>query len=89
MADLSQIREDMEIIGADGVPVGSVAMVDGDRIKLTKLDGGSHSSHHHFISGGLVAAVEDGKVRLSANADAAILLEEEMGGGATFDSSAA
>ncbi len=85
MADLSQISEHMEVIGADGVHVGTVDKVEGDRIKLTKKDSGaqvsegtgSHEGHHHFISGGLVAAVEDGKVRLSATAANAVALEEE------------
>jgi hypothetical protein len=86
MADLSQIREHMEIVGADGVHVGTVDKIEGDRIKMTKPDSGSHSGHHHFISGGLVAAVEGDKVRLSANADSAILLEEEKGGQGIFDS---
>ena len=55
MADLSQIKEHAEIIGADGVHVGTV---DG-------------------IDGGLVATVEDGTVRLSANADVAVTFEQE------------
>ena len=79
MADLSQIKEHAEVIGADGVHVGTVDHVQGDRIKLTKKDSGegSHKGHHHYISGGLVAEVEDGTVRLSANADVAVTLEEE------------
>lgn len=85
MADLSQVREHMEVVGADGVHVGTVDSVSGGRIKLTKADSGSHRFHHHYISGGLVAAVEGGKVRLSANADNAALLEEEKGGEALAD----
>jgi hypothetical protein len=79
MADLSQIKEHAEVIGADGVHVGTVDGVEGNRIKLTKKDSGqgSHEGHHHYISGGLVASVEDGTVRLSANADVAITFEEE------------
>lgn len=79
MADLSNIREHMDVIGADGVHVGTVDHVDGDRIKLTKADSGegSHKGHHHYISGGLVAAVEGDTVRLSANAANAIDLFEE------------
>ena len=85
MADLSQIREHMDVIGADGVHVGTVDKVEGDRIKLTKKDSGaeiegaegSHAGHHHFISGGLVADVEGDTVRLSANADVAVSFEEE------------
>jgi hypothetical protein len=86
MADLSQVREHMEIVGADGVHVGTVDKVEGDRIKMTKPDSGSHSGHHHYISGGLVSGIEGDKVRLSANGDAAVLLEEEKGGEGIFDS---
>jgi hypothetical protein len=80
MADLSQIQPHMEIFGADGARLGTVDAVEGDRIKLTKADSGSHRNHHHYISGGLVAAVENGAVRLSANAGNAALLEEEYDG---------
>lgn len=85
MADLSQIKEHMDVIGADGVHLGTVDKVEGDRIKLTKADSGSHGDHHHYISAGLVAEVEGDKVRLSANADNAALLEEEEGGEAISD----
>ena len=85
MADTSQIKEHMEVIGADGVHVGTVDHMDGDRIKLTKKDSGaqvkegsgSHEGHHHYISAGLIAGVEGDKVRLSANADVAVSMEEE------------
>jgi len=82
MADLSQIREHMEIIGADGVHLGIVDKVEGERIKLTKKDSGvAHQDHHHYIPGGLIAEVEGDQVRLSANADvAAGLFEEEESG---------
>lgn len=75
MADLSQIHEHANVIGADGVHVGTVDHVDGDRIKLTKTDSGDR--HHHWISGGLVAAVDGDTVRLSANADVAVTFEED------------
>ena len=81
MTDASKIREHMEVIGADGVHVGTVDHVEGGRIKLTKADNGqgSHEGHHHYISLGLVAEVEGDKVRLSANADVAVTFEEEEG----------
>ncbi len=77
------IREHMEIIGADGVHVGTVDHLDGHRIKLTRADSGqgSHQGHHHYISVGLVAGVEGNQVRLSANADVAVQFEEEESGG--------
>ena len=79
MVDISQIQEHAEVIGADGVHIGTVDKVEGHRIKLTKKDSGqgSHEGHHHFIAGGLVAGVEGDKVRLSANADVAVAFEEE------------
>jgi hypothetical protein len=75
----------MEVIGADGVHVGTVDHVEGDRIKLTKKDSaaeiegaeGTHEGHHHYISLGLVAEVEGDQVRLSATAANAVLFEEE------------
>lgn len=85
MADLSSIREHMDIIGADGVHIGTVDKIEGNRIKMTKADSGSHSDHHHYISGGLVAEVEGDTVRLSAASTAALLLEEEEDGGALAD----
>ncbi|MFT3965093.1 MAG: DUF2171 domain-containing protein [Sphingobium sp.] len=83
MADLSAIKEHDEVIGADGVHVGTVDHVEGDRIKLTKKDSGegSHKGHHHYIPGGLVATVHEGVVRLSANGDVAVTFEEEADGG--------
>ena len=87
MADLSAVKEHMEIIGADGVHIGTVDKVDGDRIKMTKANSGSHGDHHHYISGGLVAEVEGNQVRLSAAGQAALLLEEEEGGEALSDKS--
>jgi len=82
MADLSQIQEHMEVIGADGVHLGTVDKVEGERIKLTKKDSGvAHEGHHHYLPGGLVAEVEGDQVRLSANGDvAAGLFEEEESG---------
>ena len=72
-----RIKEHMDVIGADGVHVGTVDHVKGERIHLTKSHSGPHGDHHHFISLGLVADVEGDKVRLSANADVALTFEEE------------
>jgi hypothetical protein len=79
MTDLAAIKEHMEVIGADGVHVGTIDRLEGRRIKLTKADSGegSHAGHHHYISTELVAGVEGDKVRLSANADVAVSFEEE------------
>ena len=75
MADLTAIREHMEVIGADGVHVGVVDRVENNRIKLARSDSEDH--RHHFIDAGLVAEVEGNKLRLSANAAVAVTLEED------------
>ena len=77
---MNEIKEHMEVIGADGVHVGTVDKVEGNRIKLTKADSGEgkHKGHHHFVEKGLVAGVEGNNVRLSANAAVAVTMEEEQ-----------
>ena len=82
MSGFEDIREHMEVIGADGVHLGTVDHVQGDRIKLIRADSGiGHEEHHHYIPRGLVATVERDQVRLSANADvAADLFEQEESG---------
>jgi hypothetical protein len=78
---MNNIKEHMEVIGADGVHVGTVDRVENGKIKLTKADSGEgkHKGHHHFIDLGLVAEVEGQKVRLSANGNVAVTMEEEKG----------
>lgn len=82
MSGLENIREHMEVIGADGVHIGTVDRVEGNRIKLIRTDSGvAHSDHHHYIPSGLVAEVEGDRVRLTARADVvADLFEEERSG---------
>ena len=79
MSDLSKIKDHMEVIGADGTHVGTVDRIEGNRIKLVKKDSGEgkHKGHHHFIDSSLIAEVEGDKVRLSANADIAVTMEQE------------
>jgi len=78
----SRIKEHMEVIGADGVHVGTVDRVENGRIKLTRADSGEghHRGHHHYVDMGLVADVEGQKVRLSAIAAVAVTFEEEQSG---------
>jgi len=79
MTIMSRIKEHMEVIGADGVHVGTVDRVEENRIKLTEADSGEgrHKGHHHYIDSSLVADVEGNKVRLSANGDVAVTMEQE------------
>ena len=73
--DHSAIKENMTVVGADGVHIGTVDHLDGERIKLTRADSGD--GKHHYLPAGLVAAVEGDTVRLSANAANAVDLFEE------------
>ena len=82
MVSLTQVKEHMEVVGADGVHVGTVDAVEKDRIKLTKQDSGvgSHKGHHHYLPAGIVAEVEGNQVRLSATGANALMFREESSG---------
>jgi hypothetical protein len=56
------ICEHMEVVDADGQPVGIVDKVEGDRIKLTKKD--ALDPQHLFLDISQVAGVEGNKVKL-------------------------
>ena len=83
MVDKSQIKEHMDVVGADGVHVGVVDHLDdsGERIKLTKNDSpqteGGKGASHHYLPIGLVADVEGDKLRLSATGENAVNMFEE------------
>jgi hypothetical protein len=79
----SRIKRNMEVIGADGVHIGTVDRISAGRIRLTKNDSGEgrrHKGHHHYIDLGLVANIEGQTVRLSAVAATAVTFEEEKSG---------
>jgi hypothetical protein len=76
MPNLADIREHMEVIGADGVHVGIVDRLEDNRIKLARTD--SEDYRHHFIDAGLVAEIEGNKLRLSTNADVAVSMAEDF-----------
>jgi hypothetical protein len=82
MSGFEDVREHMEVIGADGVHIGTVDRVQDNRIKLIRADSGmGHEEHHHFIPKGLVAEVEGDRVRLTARGDVvADLFEQEESG---------
>lgn len=68
MADVSGIREHMEVRDAAGVTVGTVDHVEGDQIKLTR----SHAvdGQHHYIP---LSAVDHVDAHVHLNASAAVL----------------
>lgn len=54
----SDIREHMEVVGADGRHVGTVDHLDGDsQIKLTRDD--SSDGEHHYLAVDLIERVDD------------------------------
>jgi len=77
MVNIKDIKAHYEVIGADGVHVGTVDHIEKGRIKLTKKDSGHMDGKHHYISMGLVAGVEGKTVWLSANAAVAVTLEDD------------
>lgn len=84
MIDKSQIREHMNVVGADGVHIGTVDKVEGEYVKLTRNDSpqtqDGQGARHRTFSLGLVAEVEGDTLVLSATAANAELLEEDTGG---------
>lgn len=84
MIDVSQITEHMNVIGADGVHIGTVDKVEGEIIKLTRNDSpqtmDGQGAKHHSFSVGLIAEVKGDTLRLSATAANAWMLEEDTGG---------
>jgi hypothetical protein len=68
MVDAAQIQEHAEVVGSDGVHVGTVDHIDKGEIKLTKRDAAA-GGLHHYIPLDFVRAVEGGKVYLDRPAD--------------------
>ena len=70
MANASQIREHMEVLGSDGQHVGTVDKVEGDRIKLTKNDPQAQGQHR-YIPVDMVESVQQNAVRLNLTGEQA------------------
>ena len=78
MFNVSQIQEHAEIIGSDGIHVGTVDSVEGNRIKLTKSDSPpGHEDHHHFLALDTVDTVQNNRVHLSISSREALSRQEE------------
>jgi hypothetical protein len=68
-SSLGQVHEHQEVVGSDGVHVGTVDKVQGDRILLNKADRDA-GGHHHSIPVGWIQNVGE-KVEISKTADQA------------------
>jgi hypothetical protein len=71
MQATSEIREHMEVVGADGEHVGTVDHLEGQRLKLTKSDPNA-KGQHHFLGLDQVDHIEEGKVCLNISAERAM-----------------
>lgn len=83
MVDINNIKSGMEIVGADGVHMGVVAAIEGDRIKMEPKEAAHEgkASHSHYIPIVDVISTDEGKVWISGNADrAAWNFEQEKSG---------
>lgn len=74
----SDIKPNMDVIDSDGVRIGSVDHVDGDRIKLAR--GSAADGEHHYVPLSAISRV-DSHVHLSTTA-AALGLSPAKGGDA-------
>jgi hypothetical protein len=73
--NISDVQPNAPVIGADGVSIGTVDRVDDRRLKIRRA--GAFTGKKHFVDVGLIADIESGTVRLSANADVVLLLEDD------------
>lgn len=72
MPEANLVPEHAEVLGSDGVHVGTVDHVDGDRIKLTKSSSNKRDGEHHCIAKSLVADIRGASVTLTVTAAEAI-----------------
>ncbi|MCO5091249.1 DUF2171 domain-containing protein [Bosea sp. (in: a-proteobacteria)] len=63
MMFVEQVREGLEIVGSDGVHVGTVDGLSGTLLRLKKSDPSSGGTHH-YLDIGLVAAIEGDTIKL-------------------------
>jgi hypothetical protein len=66
----AHIREHMEVVGSDGKHVGTVDLMEGERVKLTKSDPAA-GGKHHYLGLEQVDHVEQDKVCLNIPGDKA------------------
>ena len=62
--NLSNVREQMKVIGSDRQPVGTVDHIEGDEIKLAKNDPQA-GGQHHYIPSEWVDRIDGDQVYLS------------------------
>ena len=63
---LTEVQDNMEVVGSDGVHVGTVDHLDGERIKLKKIDPAA-GGEHHYLTVDMIRSVA-GKIMLAMTA---------------------
>lgn len=66
-ADLSAIREDMEVVGSDGGHVGSIDHFRDGQLKLKRQDPAAADGQHHLLPAQWVSSVDSGSNRVMLN----------------------
>jgi hypothetical protein len=78
MFDAEKIKKSMEVVGSDGVLVGTVDHVEGERLNLARVDSGQRPfDRGHFLSTKLISSIEDNKVRLSTTGNVVTQFDSE------------
>lgn len=70
-----QIRAHQEVVDENGVLVGTVDRVDGDRIELTRASSGT--GEHQYVPLSMVAGIEGNRIRLRDRGDTSFGIEAE------------
>jgi hypothetical protein len=66
-ANLTAIREDMEVVGSDGRHVGEIDHFRDGQLKLKRQDSEATDGQHHFVPGEWVAKVDTNANRVMLN----------------------
>ena len=80
MAAISEIRVGMGVFSADESRIGTVYVIDEDRLTILGDPDSSYADGHYHVAIVLIAGVHDGRIVLSKDAEAALILEEAYSG---------
>jgi hypothetical protein len=76
LAAISEIRVGMGVFSADGSRIGTVYNVDEDRLTLLGDPDSAYADGHYRVANVLIAGLDEGRILLSKDAEAALILAE-------------
>jgi hypothetical protein len=84
LAAISEIRVGMGVFSANDSRIGTVYVIDEDRLTMLGDPDSAYADGHYRVAIVLVAGVDEGRIVLSKDAEAAVILEaySETGQGA-------